>query len=431
MSSLFYELLVYICEAVIIGSLYINLLQPKFKIRYLVLLWPEAVLLGMALTPSFSLIRIAVNAVFEFIVIFISFEDKFTHKLHTFLFIEIISAIGALISYLLIGLFTKRWLPFWQICAGDDCTYTLLYLVVLSILASMVFQLAKKVRSIELPWVLSTQFVIGVGECAAILAFAGFKEETIPIADSTLILVSIVCLVIANLSVGIFSSFLIQRFTFSRGIDFGKELSNMEYKYYEMSLENDKKLQELRHDISNQIQTVYSLLINGDSQKSIEMMNELRERYGHVDQLMYCENSVLNIIMANKKVEAEKQGIEVQVKVKDFPNNLPISDFDLSTVVCNMVDNAIRGCICSNQSHPRMIIEIVKKNKYLVIRVLNSCIVNMNIENTDRIESTKSNSQTHGFGMAIIAGVVKRYKGDFVVSAQNGLFTATAVMSIK
>ena len=55
----------------------------------------------------------------------------------------------------------------------------------------------------------------------------------------------------------------------------------------------------------------------------------------------------------------------------------------------------------------------------------------MTIENTDRIETTKSNSQTHGFGMPIIAGIVKRYKGDFVVSAQNGLFTATAIMSIK
>lgn len=431
MSSLLYELVVYVCEAVIIESLYINLLHPKIKVICIVLLWPEAVLLGIALTPSFSLFRIALIAVFEFIVIIIAFEDKFTHKLRSFLFIGAVSVVSGLISYLLIGLFTKKWPPFLKMCSGGDCTYILLYLVILSILASMVFQLAKKIRSIELPWVLGTQFVIGAGECITILAFANNNAGAIPITDAAFIVASIVCLVIANLSVGIFASFLIQQFTQSRGIDFGKELSNMEYKYYEMSVQNEKKIQALRHDISNQIQTVYSLLVNGESQKSLEMVNELRKQYEHVEQLVYCENSVLNIILVNKKAEAEKQGIEVQIRVRDYPKELPISDFDLSTVVCNMIDNAIRGCICSNQSHPRMIVEIIRKNQYLVIRILNSCIVSMNIENTDRIESTKSNSQTHGFGMAIIAGIVKRYKGDFVVSAQNGLFTATAVMSIK
>ncbi len=431
MSPLFYELVVYICEAVIIESLYINLLHPEIKVIFIFLLWPETVVLGIALTPSFSLIRIALIAIFEFVVIIVAFEDKFTHKLRSFLFIEAVSLVSGFISYFLIGMFTKRWPPFLKMCAGGDCTYVLLYLVVLSILASMVFQLAKKIRSIELPWVLGTQFVIGVGECIAILAFANNNAGVIPITDAAFIVASIVCLVAANLSVGIFASFLFQQFTQSSGIDFGKELSNMEYKYYEMSVQNEKKIQALRHDISNQIQTVYSLLVNGESQKSLEMVNELRKQYEHVDQLIYCDNSVLNIILANKKAEAENQGIEVQIRVKDYPKELPISDFDLSTVVCNMIDNAIRGCICSNQSHPRMVVEIVRKNQYLVVRILNSCIVSMNIENTDRIESTKSNSQTHGFGMAIIAGIVKRYKGDFVVSAQNGLFTATAVMSIK
>ena len=431
MSSLVFEVLIYICEAAVIGSLYVNLLQRKFKIQYIIILWAQAVFLGMALTPSFSLVRIALIAALEFIVIIFSFEDKFTVKILRFALVEAASVVSSLIAYLLTASFTNQWVPFNEICSGDNCTYDLLYIVVLSIVASMLFQYSKKVKSVELPWALGTQLVIGVGECTAILAYANSNDGIIARGSSSLFIISMICLVITNLSVGILSSFLVQKFTFNCSIDFGKEISNMEYKYYEMSVENDKKLQSLRHDIANQIQTVYSLLINGESQKSLELMDELRDRYGHVEQLIYCENPVLNIILANKKAEAEKSGIEVQIKVKDFPKQLPISDFDLSTVVCNLFDNAIRGCICSNQSHPRLIVEIIKKNRYLVIRILNSCIVNMTIENTDRIETTKSNSQTHGFGMPIVAGIVKRYKGDFVVSAQNGLFTATAIMSIK
>lgn len=431
MNSLVFEVLVYVCEAAVVGALCINLLHSKIKKRYIIILWTEAVLLGMALTPSFTAFRIISIAVFEFIVILISFEDRIIIKLHRFVLIEVASAVSSVSAYFLTAVFTDRWVPFTEICAGDNCVYDLLYIEILSIAASMLFQYAKKIKSIELPWVLGTQIVIGAGECIATIAYANCNGGTITKGGSGLFIAAIICLVVTNISVGILSSFLIKRLAFNQSMDFGKEISNMEYKYYEMSVENDRKLQALRHDIANQIQTVYSLLINGESRKSIELMDELRERYGCVEQLVYCENPVLNIILANKKAEAEKAGIEVQINVKDFPKELPVSDFDLSTVVCNLLDNAIRGCICSNQSHPRLIVEITKKNKYLVIRILNSCIVSMAIESTDRIESTKSNTQTHGFGMPIVAGIVKRYKGDFVVSAKNGLFTAAAIMSIK
>ena len=147
--------------------------------------------------------------------------------------------------------------------------------------------------------------------------------------------------------------------------------------------------------------------------------------------MVYCNNPVVNIILSNKKNESEEKNIETHIRVKEDLENIPITDFDLSTVICNLLDNAIRGCICSEQSHPRLIVEILQKNQYLVVRVLNSCKIGMNIESTDSIETTKSNSTTHGLGMPIIAGIAKKYKGDFAVSAQNGIFTATVIMSLK
>ena len=53
------------------------------------------------------------------------------------------------------------------------------------------------------------------------------------------------------------------------------------------------------------------------------------------------------------------------------------------------------------------------------------------VENTDTIVSTKSDSMLHGLGMPIILSVAKKYKGDFIASAQNGIFTATVIMSMK
>lgn len=213
--------------------------------------------------------------------------------------------------------------------------------------------------------------------------------------------------------------------------DFGQKLTEMEYQYYQISLENTKKVKEMHHDISNHIQIVYSLFENGESQKGLEILKELRARYNNIDQIQYCNNPVINIIMLTKISEAKKNGIETNVNIKDSLENLHIPDIDLSTVICNLLDNAIRGCLCSGIQTPKLAVEILCKNQYLVIRVLNTCSLDMYFENVDSLKTTKTETQTSGFGMSIILRTVKKYKGDFSATAQNGMFAATAIMSLK
>ncbi|MBQ2943202.1 MAG: GHKL domain-containing protein [Ruminococcus sp.] len=304
-------------------------------------------------------------------------------------------------------------------------------MLLFSVLTSIVLQFTKEHKGVEFPWVIGTQIVIGFGEVTAVLAVAVASGNEINSKESWFIIIAMVCMVAANISIGMLAPYLLKQVTMSTNMDYGKELSNMEYKYYEMSVENDRKIHAIRHDISNHIQTIYSLFSNGENRLGLELINELKTRYALVEQMVYCNNPVVNIILSNKKSEAEEKNIEFQIRVREDLDNMCITDFDLSTVICNLLDNAICGCVSSEHSHPRLVIEILQKNQYLVVRVLNSCKVGMNIESTDRIETTKSNSQTHGLGMPIIAGIAKKYRGDFIVSAQNGIFTATVVMSVK
>lgn len=431
MSPFLYEIIVYFTEALISGILLLNLLEEKYHKALHLTVWCVITVIAMLCTPSFSLIRIGVIALLELVFTLIMFEDKLKKKISFFLFKEALLITSSVVSYAVYSLFIDEHTDFFAGCKSDNCTYCLLYLLCFSILISIVFQFTKERRGVELPWVVGTQIIIGTGEAAAVLAVALASEGVIDSKQSFFIIIAMVCMVAANISIGMLAPYLLKRVTMSTNMDYGKEISNMEYKYYEMSVENDKKIQAIRHDISNHIQTVCSLLSSGDSQKGLELVNELKSRYALVDRIMYCNNPVVNIILSNKRSEAEKHNIETQIKIKEDLNNLPITDFDLSTVICNLVDNAISGCICSEQSHPRLIVEMLQKNQYLVIRVLNSCKVGMSVESTDRIETTKTDSQAHGLGMPIVAGIAKKYRGDFIVSARNGLFTATVVMSVK
>lgn len=431
MSPFWYEIIVYLCETVISGSFLLNLLKPKNNVWVTLLLWCQIIMLVIIVTPAFSVLRLIVIAVVEFIYLCVMFEDKLKGKVSKYLLKQGLALLSSVTSYTLFTQITDQKVSIFRSCTSDNCTYCLLYLLILSVMTSIVYQLVKKQKRVEVPWVIGTQLVIGVGECTAVLAVADSSSGIINAASSGLIVIAAIFMIIANISIGSFASHLLKQEFKSRNIDFGKELSNMEYKYYEMSVENDKKIRAIKHDISNQIQTIYSLFKNGEGNKGFEMIEQLRNKYSDVDRILYCENPVINIILSNKKREAEEKGIETHIRVKESLKSIPITDYDLSTVICNLLDNAVEGCINSNQTNPRLVVELLCKNRYLVIRVLNSCKVTMNIENTDSIETTKTGSQNHGIGMSIVAGISKKYRGDYVVSAQNGIFTATVILSIK
>ncbi len=431
MMSLLYEFIVYVVEAVISGVFLVHFLPTKYNKVFQIALWCEVVMVVLFVTPSYSLVRIGIITVCEFVFTLCLCEGAWLNKIKTFLFKEFILLTSSCLAYGTYALLIEDAVPFWSGCHPGNCTYCLMYLLIFSVFTSIVFQFTKNKKNVEFPWVVGTQLIIGLGEWFSVVAVANAANGVIDATRSVFIVIAMVMMVAANISIGTLAPYFLKKIAMSNNMDYGKELSNMEFKYYEMSVENDKKLLTIKHDISNHIQTIYSLFANGEHAKGMELIDELKSRYALVEQMVYCNNPVVNIILSNKKQEAEKLNIETHIKVKDSLDGVPITNFDLSTVICNLLDNAIRGCVCSQQSHPRMIIEILEKNRYLVIRVLNSCKMSMNIESTERIETTKSNSQTHGFGMPIIAGIAKKHRGDFIVSAQNGVFTATVVMSVK
>ena len=431
MSPFLYEITVYLVEALISGIFLMNMFEEKYHKVLHMTLWLEIVIIAIFCTPSFSILRICVVAVVEFAFVYFMFDDMPKKKIGVFLLKEALLLVSSVVSYALYSLFIIDHTVFLSGCRDDNCTYRLLYLLMFSVLTSIVLQFTRDRKGFELPWVIGTQIIVGIGEVTSVLAVAITSGDEFDAKESWLIITAMVCMVTANISIDMLAPYLLGRVTMSTNMDYGKEISNMEYKYYEMSVENDKKLHAIRHDISNHIQTIYSLISNGENQRGLELIDELKSRYALVNQMVYCNNPVVNVILSNKKSEAEENNIETHIKVKETLDNIPVTDFDLSTVICNLLDNAIRGCICSEQSHPRLIVEILQKNQYLVVRVLNSCKIGMNIESTDRIETTKSGSQAHGLGMPIVAGIARKYRGDFIVSAQNGIFTATVVMSIK
>jgi signal transduction histidine kinase len=385
----------------------------------------------LLLTQSVFWVGRVILIIAEIVLCCVMYEDRWGKCVSIYLSKEAVRLISAAITALIYRYVSGGAVGFFGPFGNENIACFLLYLIMYSVLAAMTLQFIRGERGAQVPWIIGTQAVLLVGETAAITAVVQTSEAGINIKHTPYAVIAAFFMVIANVSIGILIPYLLNKISMANDMVYGQELSNMEYKYYEMSVEKEKKMQMIRHEISNQIQTAYAMFQSGENQRGLEFINDLKSRYAMGEPIVYCSNPLLNIILSNKKHEAEEKQIEFQIRIKQDLEKITVSDFDLSTVICNLLDNAIRGCECSGQNSPKLTIEILEKNQYLVIRVLNSCKVSMKIDNTDRIKTTKNNSQAHGLGMPIIAEITRRYRGDFIVSAKNGLFTATVVMSLK
>jgi len=184
-------------------------------------------------------------------------------------------------------------------------------------------------------------------------------------------------------------------------------LHDSEYKYYKLALEEAQKAKKVKHDVLNQLQTIYSLFLSEDAKQKaagVEMVESLKTRLENIRETVYCENHMVNIILTLKIQEARALGIDPAVSAS-IPEDIRIEKTDLCSIFSNILDNAIESC--SIFEGPRkMEIKAGMKLNYLVIKVTNSCN-EIERESEEEAVSLKKDGENHGLGLKIIADIVK------------------------
>ena len=148
MNPFLYEIIVYLVEALISVFFLINMLEEKHHKVLHMMLWCELVVVTMLCTPSFSIIRICVVTIIEFIYTYIMFDDKPKRIIGVFLFKEALLMTASMVSYALYSLLNDARIAFFASCRSDNCTYCLLYLLLFSVLTSIVLQFTKEHKGV-------------------------------------------------------------------------------------------------------------------------------------------------------------------------------------------------------------------------------------------------------------------------------------------
>ena len=130
-----------------------------------------------------------------------------------------------------------------------------------------------------------------------------------------------------------------------------------------------------------------------------------------------------------KSAICKNRGIDFKLTCETLPH-LNISEIDLSSLISNILDNAITAAEETNA--PQVIMKILIRGEYLNIvseNTYNNIIKKRDEGKLTAFLTTKCNSDEHGFGTQIIAEIAQKYDGTCVYKYDNGLFKMNVMLN--
>lgn len=183
------------------------------------------------------------------------------------------------------------------------------------------------------------------------------------------------------------------------------------------------RTRSFRHDIKNHI-----LLLNLLAEKEdIDGLKKyLRDLGGAVDESDYVRItgiSAVDAILNEKMYEAQAKDITTSYNCVNLEKNgvLPI---DLCIILGNALDNAIEANVLIEDKTRRFIkVKAHGNETFTVISVSNPADREPKKGSGGLYETSKEDSEAHGFGLKSIESTVNKYNGEMLMKCEDGVFT--------
>ena len=201
----------------------------------------------------------------------------------------------------------------------------------------------------------------------------------------------------------------------------------MTNEYYNALAEHLREVRSIKHDINSHINILskYSEDESWDSLK--KYLSEMKKRQYTGEQIINVGNMIVSAILTDgiRNIE-DKESISIICKGR-VPEELLISNYDLSVVLSNLLSNSIEACRNLQQKERKIHIEFSVIKKSLVIIFENSIEKYIDVSKLGGGYTSKEDGERHGYGIDNIRKAVERCDGDMKMSVMNGIFKTKIV----
>ena len=196
--------------------------------------------------------------------------------------------------------------------------------------------------------------------------------------------------------------------------------------FYRRSEAVAQEFRGMRHELKNHIALMDGLLREGQCDRLRQYFADYMGKIAPQLAEFRCPNPVVSSIIAHQMEAARAAGVTLDV-IAAVPETLGIADDDLCSILSNMLENGVEGCLRAGQNLVRATLHTDKG--CLFITVTNPVSEDVLEKNPD-LHTTKK-SPSHGFGIPIIRRIAEKYDGFVSFHVEDGWFTADAMLYME
>lgn len=188
--------------------------------------------------------------------------------------------------------------------------------------------------------------------------------------------------------------------------------------------ESERDAARIRHDIRHHILLMKEYIQKGELDNLMGYLNQYDEDIENREEIPLCGSRAVNSILSAYARQAKSRDIHVTMNVHMSDGSL-IRDIDWVAILANIFENAIHGCIHSENSVKEIHLSIAKKGNKMIIQCCNTSSDDITFHKGLPVSSTGK-----GLGVSSIIKTASRYEGETDFSLKNGKFIVRILLNL-
>ncbi len=192
----------------------------------------------------------------------------------------------------------------------------------------------------------------------------------------------------------------------------------MQKQQYDYQLQQSAAVRRFKHDLVNHIGVLRELMNEKKTEEAKEYIDTIWNMQDEFDLKIHTGDSFLDVIVNYYLYLAAEEHIEFVVLGR-LTEKMPLEMFDITTLMGNILQNAVEAAIKTDV--PRIRVELIEHKKEIFIVVSNSVVKRINTK-TDLFSTSKKDKENHGFGLKNMIAAVAKYHGEYYMEfiEENG-----------
>lgn len=210
-----------------------------------------------------------------------------------------------------------------------------------------------------------------------------------------------------------------------------KEYENQQI-YFNHIQDVIQTLRAQRHDFNNYISTIYGLIQLEKLEEAKKYILNLSKDVSDLNEIVNVQHPVVGAVLNMKKEKAARSKIDFIADI-DIPSQLPFDFVDMSTILGNLLDNAIEACEKISNTYTKIQTQIYIKDSYMIIKIENSKNNKIVLSDNKLIGyvTTKLDKENHGLGLKNVMKAVSKYDGIINVQDKGKEFLVDIALPIE